>query len=269
MYRKIVGKRKFQVGVVIVTLVGIIFFDIGGIFSPFRTAFWTITAPVANPLRSFVTTITMPFEVFFSLSDIKRLNENLFEENKQMEAKLAQLASIEKENETLREELDFAQKADKKFVVAKIIGYGDPGAGEWITINKGREEAIKENNPVFAHASVLIGSVEEVYAHTSRIRLITSGESIINVRVADTHAKGIIRGRYGLGLQLDMILSTQSLHEGDRIVTSAIGQQFPPDLYVGTLRDIRMSDDGLSQQAVIDQGVSLYDIEFVHVDVGV
>lgn len=263
----ILSQRKFHIGVVVFILLIVIVFNIGGIFTPVRGAFWSVGQLIAVPVRSAIVQMRQVSTILFSLSDYRESQRDLYEENRRLEARVAELESCTQENVVLREELSLQNETRVELITALIVGYSDPGAGEWITVNKGSSSGIATGMPVFAHASVLIGNVEEVSSSTSRIRLLTSGDNVVNVRIANTRVKGVVRGRFGLGLQLDMILSTDPLTEGDRVVTSEIGQRFPKDLYVGTIRDVRMSEDGLSRQAVVDQEVSLYDLEMVSVGI--
>jgi len=240
-------------------------FDIGGVFSPIRGVIWGVGSVVVTPLRTITLEARQLTRILFSLSDYKKSQTQVYEENRRLEARVAELESMAKENELLREELELNKRSEYELEMATVVGFSDSGAGEWIVINKGSSSGFAIGMPVFAHSSVLIGSIEEVFPSTARVRLLSSGESVVNVRIANTRVKGVVRGRYGLGLQLDMILSTDPLTEGDRVVTSEIGQRFEEDLFIGIIRDVRMSEDGLSRQAVVDQGVSLYDIGVVGV----
>ncbi|QQS61322.1 MAG: rod shape-determining protein MreC [Candidatus Moraniibacteriota bacterium] len=269
MRQSIFGQKKVQIGIVVILFLGISFLFIGKTLYPIRSFFWTVISPVASPLSSFSFEIRKRFALFSGFSNIRSTNEQLFYENKRLESRIAELESASSENELLREQLNLSLKLEKKMEMARIIGYGDEKEGEWIVIDKGNNKNFKIGMPVFAYSSILIGRIEEVYSNASRIKLLTSQESVVNVRVSDSRTKGIVRGRYGLGLLLDMVLSTEALSEGDRIITSDIGVLYPPDLFVGKVRDIRMSDDGLAQQATIDQGFSFSDLEFISVNTGI
>lgn len=267
MRTSIFGQKKFQVAIAALLFSGISFLFVGDWFSPVRGLFWTVVSPITSPLSSFSFEVKKRFTLFSGFSDVRLTNERLFYENKQLESRIAQLESVLSENELLREQLNFSKEIDTKMEVSRIVGYGDRKEGEWVVINKGEDAHFDVGMPVFAYSSILLGRIEEVYSNSSRVKLLTSPESAVNVQVADSRTKGVVRGRYGLGLLLDMVLSTEALSEGDRLVTSEIGSLYPPNLFVGTIRDIRMSEDGLAQQATVDQGFSFSDLEFVSVGI--
>lgn len=259
-------KRRFQVLGFIFILIILIFFNIGNIFQPIRSLVFSISSPLLLPVTSFFSQAQKSFAVVFSLSDIRKANEDLFWKNKNLESRLAELEYVLSENEELRRQLDFKKQSQRDLFSARIISYGDPGSEDWLVVDKGESSGIQKGMAVLANASILIGKVEEVYAHSSRIQLLTGRESVVNVRVAKTRTEGVVRGRYGLGLQLDMVLSTEALSEGDSLVTSEIGSKFPPGFFVGVIQDIRMSEDGLSQVANVDQGIHFHKMEMVWID---
>jgi len=258
-------QKKIQVASLALFLFLVLFLDIGGVFTPVRSAFWTIISPIATPLSYVSSKMGDTVSLFSSLYTIHDENERLFSEKKRLEARIAQLERFEEENKMLKKELDVYEKSEKDLLPARIIGFDNPGSKEWIIMNKGKSAGIKEGQPVLAHSSVLIGSVEEVYPFSSRVKLLTSGESVVNIHIVENGAKGVVRGRYGLGIQLDMILSTEVISSGDRVMTSELGAVFPENLFIGTLREVYLDEEGVYQKAFVDQGISLGDLELVFV----
>jgi rod shape-determining protein MreC len=258
-------QRKVQVGFVAIFFLILTFFDVGGMFSPIRSSFWTIISPVVTPINQVSNRIQDTFTVFLSLYAIQDENERLFSEKKQLEAKIARLEMFEQENIMLKKELDLYKESEKELIPARIIGFDNPGSREWIVINKGNTSGIQVGQPVLAHSSILIGRVSEVYPFSSRIELLTSGESVVNIRIVESGSKGVVRGKYGLGLQLDMVLSTESVSSGDRVVTSELGMTFPEGLFIGRLRDPHLDDGGVYQRAFVDQDITLGDLDVVFI----
>ena len=265
MRQALYKQKKIQVGLVASIFVVVVFFDIGGIFTPIRSFFWTVMSPIATPLNAVSNRMGDTVSLFFSLYTLHDENEQLFSEKKRLEARVAVLETLERENEMLKKELDLYEKTEKKLTPARIIGLDNPGSREWVVINKGSSSGLQKGQPVLAHSSVLIGRVSEVYPFSSRVELLTSGESVVNIRIVENGAKGVVRGKYGLGLELDMILSTETISSGDRVVTSELGVTFPEDLFIGTLREVYLDSEGVYQKAFVDQGISLGDIELVFI----
>ena len=95
--------------------------------------------------------------------------------------------------------------------------------------------------------------------------LLTNPQSNINAYDAQSRAKGIARGDYGLGIVLDMVLDSDSINAGENVMTSEIGQNVPSGLLIGTVQEVRPSADRLYQQAIISSPVKVSKLEYVFV----
>lgn len=228
-------------------------------------------------LHSISNTITRPFSVVFSaagfytssffdfISSIKSLkeeNEQLHHDVVVLRAENAKLADMHNQNEALRKELELSPRNVFDLEAADVIGQD---VGGWMTISKGDSDGIAKGMPVIIGQGVLIGKVDTVFSNSSRVVLLTHPESFINGVDAKTEAKGIIKGQHGLGLVFDMVLKTDTLKNGDDIVTSGLGGDIPRGLLLGKIQDVRDSDDRLFQQATIVSFVKLSNIQVVSV----
>jgi rod shape-determining protein MreC len=182
-----------------------------------------------------------------------------------LSAKNAALENVLAENDRLRELLRVLPREKYDLETAAVIGGNPNGPGEWLIIDKGSGSGIRESMPVIAHDGVLVGKVENAEYSSARVRLLSSQDSVVNVRTLSTNAKGIVRGRFGLGMILEMVLQTDTLSSGDRLFTSDIGSEYPPGMYVGEIRDIAPSSNSLFQQASVVTPVSYSDLRFVSV----
>lgn len=84
----------------------------------------------------------------------------------------------------------------------------------------------------------------------------------------DTNAEGIVKGEHSLGMIYDMVLQSETLKNGDTVVTSGLGQVIPKGLLVGTLQDVRLTDDKLFQRATIKSPVRFDRLRNVFVILG-
>jgi rod shape-determining protein MreC len=260
------GKFPKRLTIVVVSIaIAIFLLDIGGVSSSVRGVLFSIGSPIASSVSAGSFFVSQSVRTALFASDIREMNESLFAQNRQLEARIAQLESARAENEELRSALELSQGKEYSLEWTRIIAYGEPTRGEWILIDKGDDFDIREGMPVVVDAAVLVGIVEEVYAQSAKVRLLTAGDFVANVRIADTRTRCLIRGSYGLGLRLDDVLPSDDISEGDRVITSELGLQFPSDLFVGTVRDIRTDEDGVSKSASVDPGISVYDRDMVAV----
>jgi len=118
---------------------------------------------------------------------------------------------------------------------------------------------------VIVENGILIGKVVEVFPVSARIMLLSNGESLVSGVSLESEAKGIVKGEYGLGLTLDMVLQKDTIKVGDTIITSGLGGDIPRGLVIGTLQNVHFSSDKLFQQATIVLPVRLDALRYVFV----
>jgi rod shape-determining protein MreC len=218
------------------------------------------------PVRVFVGFVGSPFEKVFSvvgfyvdssteflasIGNLKKDNELLVSDNRRLIAENARLADMQKENETLRKELDLLPRGTFTLKAAEVVGIDQQNSGNWIMINKGTSDGIQKGMVVIVDQSAVVGRVSETSPGTAKVILLTSPESTVNGVDTQTEARGIVRGQYGLGITLDTVLRTDTLKSGDDIVTSGLGGDFPRGLLLGKVDATYASDDKLFQQVTL------------------
>lgn len=158
-------------------------------------------------------------------------------------------ADIRKENERLREQLDFSVSMDEKNIPAQIISRNLDSAYSYLTIDKGTINGIMKNMPVVAiqHGNRgLVGKVVQVGTFTSQIMPIYNIDNIVSARIQNTRDLGLVNG---LGSQ-DKPLNMQyirkrvldDLHYGDIIVTSGENDNYMRDIPIGSISKITVLD---------------------------
>jgi rod shape-determining protein MreC len=244
---------------------------------------WWNPMALLSPIRSAVGTAALPFEAVLSLAgsrlatmraflgsigELKQENERLVQENIRLAAENARLADMGRENESLRKELDLLPRGEFRLEAADVIGQDPLSLGNWLLMNKGEADGIRKGMPVIVGQGVLVGRVEEALSHTARVTLLTSPDSLVNGVDIQTEAKGIVKGRHGLGLVLDMVLQTDALKPGDDVATSGLGGDLPRGLLLGKIQEVHPSDDRLFQQATVVSPVKFTKLQTVFVVTG-
>jgi rod shape-determining protein MreC len=231
---------------------------------------WQQPVFLTRPLKIVGTSILWPIQSFFapiafelqdakvflgSIGEYKRANEDLQKQKLVLEAENATLRDTAAENRDLRKQLELLPRGTYDLSSAVVIGRDASGLGNWIHINQGSNDGIKPGMAVIVEAGVLVGRIDEVFPLTSRVELLSRAESIVNAVTLDTNAEGVVRGEHGLGVVYDMVLQSDQLKNGDTVVTSGLGQVIPKGLLIGTLQDVRLTDDKLFQRATIQSPV--------------
>lgn len=257
--------KLFKVLVAVFIFLFFIIFNPYNFFKPIRGAFFFIFSPFQKIGYSAAFEFLEAKNFVSSIGQLKKENERLIEKNQNLLAEKARLSDIEKENEKLRQEIGLLPKDKFNLEAASVISLDPYGHGDWAEIDKGEKNGIKKDMPVIVGDGILVGKIDEVYRGSSKVMLLSNPQSGINAIDLKTNSKGIVRGEYGLGIILDMVLQSESLNAGDAIVTSRIGSNFPSGLLVGTVDEVGISSDRLFQRAVISPPIDFSRLRFVFV----
>jgi len=249
----------------VIILVIVIFVSLRGADNPAKGFILRLSSPFLKTFRIFSGGISGFFDFLGSIGDLKEENEKLFEENRTVFAENARLKDVEKENQVLRKELELAPRKNHELETAYIIAQDPQGLGNYFIIDKGADKGIKTGMPAIVSRGILVGRVTEVFSDTAKITLIADPESAVNAEVEDTGARGIVKGKYGLGIMMDMISQTEELKEGDTVISSGLGGEMPRGLLIGRIGKINQSDDKLFQQASILPSVDFSNLRILFI----
>ena len=257
--------KLFKVLVVLAISGFLIFLNPYNIFNPVRAAFFVVFSPVQKIAFSLSFEFSEIKSFLGSIGQLKRENETLLRENRELTAKNTSLEDVKRENETLRQELSLLPRDKFDMEGAAVISQDFYGKNDWIEINKGSSDGVDKDMPVIVDSGILIGKISEVYPTTSKIILVSNTGSTINAIDSKTESKGVVRGEYGLGIIMDMVLQNDSLNQGDDIITSGVGKGFPRGLLIGKIQEIGLSGDKLFKRAIISSPVDFSHLQFVFV----
>lgn len=233
---------------------------------------------IMEPLRTVLSTIGFPFQALFStvafglsdttsflgsIGELKGENERLLADNTRLLAENARYEAVASENDELRRELEMLPRENYRLKPAGIIGRDTAGLGNWLTIDAGSFAGVTEGMPVIVYGGVLIGRVTEVFPQSARIMLLSNPDSLVSGITLEGEAQGIVKGEYGLGILLDMVLQDATLQAGHRVVTSGLGGTYPKNLLIGVIDDPQPTADLLYQRAAVTSPVDYSSLHHV------
>lgn len=251
-----------MLGGVIVVLVILHFV---GVLRPVENFFVFVTKPVVSATNKATRSVTGSFSFLGSIGHLATENDSLKQQVEKLQAENARLAEVDKENSTLRSQLKFEGKQQYDEVPSFVIGYDPTSFTEFLTIDKGTEAGIKNGDPVITDSGLLVGQVQNAGWKSSQVLLTTDSNSSINAIVQDSRASGIVKGDHGLALTMSLIPQDEVVKEGDRVVTSGLGGEFPKGLVLGQVQSVSEQANELFQSATLKPAVSFRDVEIVFV----
>lgn len=154
-------------------------------------------------------------------------------------------ADIRKENERLKEQLDFSISMEEKNIPAQIISRDLDSAYSYLTIDKGSVNGINKNMPVLAFQNGnqgLVGKVVQVGLFTSQVMPVYNIDCIVSCRIQQTRDLGLVSGTGNQEgpLMLNYIRKkvAEELKYGDIIVTSGENNNYMKDIPIGSISKI-------------------------------
>jgi rod shape-determining protein MreC len=115
-----------------------------------------------------------------------------------------------------------------------------------ITIDRGTEAGIRQNDPVLSDGGALVGVIAEAGDRLSTVRLLNDSRSVVIGMDSRTDALGEVYGRLAGTLEMRNIQKADRIAPGDLVMTAGldlgeIESQYPRGLLIGTV--VEVTDD--------------------------
>ena len=257
------SSRSLQPGIVIFLVVGILILALSGYLTPF-------TRLALSPFISIQTWITQRYqaiqEFITAPGDLARLrqrNAELEAENSRLQIQIIELQQQVVEAEVLSTLVDYARsRSENRYAAAAVIGYDPSPFKRYIVINRGSDDGLRRGMPVVTNQG-LVGQIAAVTANAGRVELIIDPASSINVYLQQADTEALLNGLITGNVELNMIPQSANVQAGDLIVTSGLGGNYPPNIVVGQVTDVRKRDFDLFQTASVQPAVNFEDLQIV------
>lgn len=164
-----------------------------------------------------------------------------------------QLDDLQRDNNELRDQLQYVKTSPLKLVPARVL---DRGSHTWyntLEIDKGTSDGVSRDSPVIipvGEDAGLVGKVVLAGADKSIVLLLTDEKCQVSASVIGSEQQGIVVGEHGavIGqrgainvmpfLNLKYLQKNAKLNAGDTVYSSGVGGVFPPNLLLGTIEEM-------------------------------
>ncbi len=180
------------------------------------------------------------------------------------------IESLREENEQLRNLLGYKESLEDYEMIPSTVIYREKSWDETLIINCGKKEGVEVNMAVVTEHG-LIGKIEEVYEHSSLVRLLIDSINEIKVAVSITSNNQEIHGILdGYDQQSNTFLVTsiqniETLELGSTVITNGLGNLFPSGIMVGTVSEVTTDTLGVSLVVKVDSKVDFNSLGYVFV----
>lgn len=195
---------------------------------------------------------------------LKARNDELEARVAQLEEEVLRLRNYRRENEWLREALDFREEGNHDLLVAEVIGRSPSNWESTIIVNKGQAHGVTSGMAVVTQAGV-VGTIINSSRHTSTVLLIVDAQSATGGLVQSTGDLVLVEGgQMDQRTLLAKPLSRDTVVEvGDVIVTSGLSRIYPKNLPIGEVVAVEPRQYDLSFAAIVEPFVDFTRLEYV------
>jgi len=260
---KDIFSRSLQTTIIFLVVGGILALALGGYLS--SASDWFGNSAVS--VQTWVSTRYLAIQDFMTtprdVLSLRQRNAELESEVSGLQTQIIQLQQQITDTQILAALVDFSHaNPESAYKAAAVIGRDPSPFLHYVIINSGSNEGIRRGMPVVTNQG-LIGRVDAVISDAARVQLITDPASAVNVRLQNSDTEAILIGSVTGDLALDMISQDVNVQQGDVVLTSGLGGDYPPDLLVGQVLNVRKRDYELFQQASIQSTVDFSRLEIV------
>lgn len=208
-------------------------------------------------------TLNQAFEELNSLGQLRERIASLEELLASRQIEIIQLREAASDYDRLVDLLSYTNTLEnQEFLTADVIALDQSGIVRGLIINRGTRDGVGIGMPVVTDLG-LVGRIVGLSANAAQVQLINDENSSVSARLQTTRAEGSIIGQASGALRMTFIDLDESIIQGDLVITSGLGGNFPPDIVVGQVTSIRQFEFELFQEAEVRSLIDLGLLEFV------
>ena len=238
-----------------------------GYLQPARDATRALLAPFQKGLANLGADVSDLVRSVRDLRDLRQRNAQLQAEINRISVENVRLTEVERENQRLRQLLNFTRSNpwyDYKAaaVVGQKIGEDTSNLLFSIFVDVGARDGVAAGMPVITDRG-LVGRVVAVGPNVAEVLLLIDPASTVNARIQNSRVTGIVYGNIDGGLVMERIPQGETVSPGDIVLTSGLGGEFPDKLVIGQVTEVLQRDLDMFQSARIRPTVDFGKLEAV------
>jgi rod shape-determining protein MreC len=249
-----------------------------GYLSPVESVFGYVLDPLQRLFAGLITDVGNLFQSVREARELRAEVDELQAEADTLAVENIRLKEYKAEVEQLRAMLNFVSEypvvayvgadvvgrdACEAFPCGEVIGVDPNPYLRYITINVGSQHGVEVGDPVVGAGAGLVGRVAEVGPRTSKVQLLTDGDSSVAILLQTSRVTGLVVGQPDGTLRVKYIPQDEEIEVGDIVLTSGLGGVMPKGLVVGEVTEVQGEDYELHQEAIVEPAVDFRRLELV------
>ena len=224
----------------------------------------TVVDDVKADFTDLMAVISKPKEYYQDLLVIREENKLLKEDLLRMQLMNARLIHYKKENEDLKEMLQFSEESPLSIKPCSVVDLNLTSSVQTVVVDIGNEDGMEPDLPVL-DMNGLIGKVISVGDNASSVQLLTDKNYRVSVRVGEDRTLGIFSPTHGNFGILAGIQESLHIKPGDIAYTSGISDIYPPDIPVAQVLTTRKNSESGFQDVSVEIMANIFALNYVFV----
>lgn len=199
-------------------------------------------------LTDFATsTVNNSYSVIKENDAMKQRNQELEKENQNLKQKNQNLKNsnnvLKQDNDAMKQQFNSRDSSEYNIINARVTLRTLDSWNQVITINKGKNDGVQENNPVTV-SDQMVGYVSKVHASSSEVTLLTSLNTNFSIPIKIVDQKksydAVINSYNEQTNQLEIqtVYLDSGIHTGDKVYTNGYGKNQPAGIYIGDISKV-------------------------------
>ncbi|MDC1175726.1 rod shape-determining protein MreC [Bacteriovoracaceae bacterium] len=237
-----------------------------------KTSFFeNVVIDIVAPIQKSVTTINSNITGFFVnyVANVDASKKNIMYQKTiaDLKGQLFELDEVIRENERLKNFLEFGESLPYKQVLAQVVAWDSNSDFKVIRINKGLKQGIKLQAPVIT-AEGLVGYVFRLTNDFADVLTVLDPNNRIDGIIQRVRTHGIVEGYSQERSIMKYVSRTEPIILNDLVITSGLGNIYPKGIKIGTVSRIERESYGITQYVEIFPAVDFGRLEEVAVLIG-
>jgi len=216
-----------------------------------------ILSPLQGALSSLGRNIGNLAGRYVDLVHVRTENEGLHRDNSRLRSELLEAKRGAAESIRLQKLLDLRNAVASETISARVVSIDTSPYFRVARVMLDRGEgSLTRGMPVITPEGV-VGRIDRVAGNTADIQLAVDPRFALDVFLPRTRSRGILRGKAGENgyrSVVEYVARGEEVQQGDLVVTSGLGGNFPRDLPVGHISKLN-NGSGLHQEVEVTPNV--------------
>jgi len=196
-----------------------------------------VTSVMGSTVDHTLSAIKGSWHRYLFLYGLADKNKQLQEVNARLVREVMEYQEAHLENIRLHRLLAFKEQHKHSTISARVIRRDLSGIMKTLMIDCGENDGIRKGQLAVVDVGV-VGRVIETTWHAARVLILTDENSNIDALAQSTRTYGILQGTGKGSCYLKRVVKTETVNQGDIILTSGLAGEGPKGLALGVVRSV-------------------------------